>query len=150
MSSVQIHTIHDRSGGLLAFDLKDILEALEPLLDRWTWHVGHLDTVSNAVPTAEPEGEWLSSRELTDFANAIAQTIDGTFIAYPKGQGARGVSEVGDLDELEIAFPTSLAELMIVATDSSYFEVYAKDPKVTELLRRRFKDVREKDAKVYF
>jgi hypothetical protein len=149
MNSVQIHSIHDRHGGLLAFDLKDILEALEPLLDGWTWHVGNLETVSNA-PIAEPEGQWLSSRELTDFANAIAQTIDGTFIAYPKEQGTRGVSEVGDLDELEIAFPTSLAELMIVAVDSSYFEVYAKDPKVTELLRRRFKDVREKDPTVHF
>lgn len=150
MSSVQVHSIHDRNGGLLAFDLKDILEALEPLLHRWTWHVGNMETVSNAVPIAEPEGQWLSSRELTDFANAIAQTIDGTFIAYPKEHGTRGVSEVGDLDELEIAFPTSLAELMIVAVDSSYFEVYAKDPKVTELLRRRFTDVREKDPNVYF
>ncbi len=147
MNSVQIHSIHDRNGGLLAFDLKDILEALKPLLHRWTWHVGNLETVSNAVPITEPEGKWLSSRELTAFANAIAQTIDGTFIAYPKEHRTRGAS-VGDLDELEIAFPTSLAELMIVATDSSYFEVYAKDPKVTELLRRRFKDVREVNARM--
>lgn len=149
MNSVQIHTIHDRNGGLLAFDLKDILEALEPLLDRWTWHVGNLETVSNAVPIAEPEGKWLTSRELTEFANAIAQTIDGTFIAYPKEQGTRSAS-VGDLDEIKTAFPTSRAELMILAIDSGFFEVYAKDPRVTGLLRRRFKDVREEDPNVYF
>ncbi len=39
---------------------------------------------------------------------------------------------------------------MIAAVDSSYFEVYAKDSRVTELLRRRFKDVREEDAQVHF
>ena len=88
MNSVQIHTILDRNDGLLAFDLKDILKALEPLLDRWTWQVGNLKTVSNAAPIAEPKGQWLSSRELTEFANAITQTIDGTFIAYPKEQSA--------------------------------------------------------------
>jgi hypothetical protein len=149
MSSVQIHTIRDHNDGLLAFDLKDILKALEPLLDRWMWHVGNLETVSNAVPTAEPEGKWLSSRELTEFADAIAQTIDGTFIAYPKEEGMRSAS-VGDLDQIKTEFPASRAELMILAIDSSYFEVYAKDPRVTGLLRRRFTDVREEDPKVYF
>jgi hypothetical protein len=148
MNSVQIHSIRDRNGGLLAFDLRDILKALAPLLDRWTWHVGDLEIVSDG-PMTEPDGEWLSSRELTDFANAIVQTIDGTFIAYPKEQGTRS-APVGDLDEIKIAFPTNSAELMILAIDSNHFEVYAKDPRVTELLRRRFKDVREEDPKVYF
>ncbi len=68
-------------------------------------------------------------------------------MAFPKG------TDIADRESTGFnlgAFPTSAAQLAISAIDSSYFDVYAKDPAVAELLRRRFADVREEDADAYF
>jgi hypothetical protein len=147
MNTICIFSIHDRDGPVLAFDLKHILQALGPLLDGWIWYVDGLDTVGGNSWPACPNGSWVSSGELTRLASEITQTIDGTFIAFPAELGMRNTSTA---DLSESAFPTSRAKLMILAVDSSFFEVYAKDPAVIELIRPRFMDVREVDPKVWF
>jgi hypothetical protein len=47
-------------------------------------------------------------------------------------------------------FPTSKAELAIVAVDSSFFEIYAKDPQLVTALQHHFKEVRLQDPASYF
>jgi hypothetical protein len=147
MSSVSVLSIHDSNGPLLAFDLKDILQALKPIMDRWTWYVYSLETVGDVSGPACWDGTWLTTGELMNLASEVTQTIEGTFIAFPHEPGGRNTAAT-DLNER--AFPTSRAELLITAIDGGFFEVYTKDRKVTELLRRRFKDVREEDPNMYF
>jgi len=147
MGAIHVYSIHDRDGALLAFDLKDILHALQPMLHRWIWYVDELETVSTDTTDDVADGTWLSSSKLLHWAEGLAQTVNGTFIAFPKelagatpGSADRGVAD----------FPASQAELVIKAVDSSFFDVCAKDAAVAALLRRCFKDVREEDSENYF
>lgn len=84
MTGVRVLSIHDHDGQALAFDLTDILQAIEPMLDRWTWYVGELDA-GTGIETID--GQWLSSGKLVELAKKVTQTIEGTFIAFPKGAG---------------------------------------------------------------
>lgn len=144
MATVHIFSIHDRNGPVLGFDLRDVLRALGPLLPGSDWFV-EIEEATGDVAEVRP-GRWLSSAELLDLADGLAQTRDGVAVAFPTSVGRRAGAEDLSLE----AFPVSRAELAIAAVDSSWFEVYAKDPAVANLLRHRFTDVREEDARDYF
>jgi hypothetical protein len=145
MESLQVLSIHDRARPVLAFELKDTLRALQPMLERWRWFIYGLETM-NPLPVAEQaEGSWLSSSDLTRVAGDIVQTIEGTFIAFPLS-----LDGIALLECTRAAFPTSRAELMVIALDSSCFEIYAKDPQVRNLLKQHFHDVRDENAQSYF
>ena len=159
-SRIAIVSIRDEKNGVLACDVRDVLEALTPYLHRWVWCITDLDAFAQGgadgqaveemcrdVERAGPKGVWRSSRELQDFAGRIAQTIDGTFVAFPAG------TVVTHLDESSLslaAFLDSAAELAIQVVDSSFIDVYAKDLEIPALLSNHFIDVREEDPHLYF
>lgn len=147
-------SIHDSENSMLAIDLRDILRVLEGYLGRWSWCVTWLDchggdgaVLCEKVQHSRPVGIWMSSRELLNFSKQIQQTVEGTFIAFPSGTDRHTV----DLRELDLAeFPTSRAELAIEAVDSSWFDVYTKDPDINSQIRQNFRDVRDQDVSQYF
>jgi hypothetical protein len=154
-TAVQVVSIHDRQGSILAVDLKQVLQALQPHLGHWTWCVTVLDclggdysqAVCKAVEDAGPSGVWLSSQELSRLAEDIRQTIEGEWIALPSSLHREAITA----EDLDLGFfPTSRAELALVVVDSSFVEVYAKDPEVITSLRRHFRDVRAQDPALYF
>jgi hypothetical protein len=151
--AVQVVTIHDKTKSLLAFDLKDLLRALDNYLDCWRWCItdlecfgGESEPMCQAVEASRGAGIWLSSPELLKLAAGTVQTIDGKFIAYPKEIDQRDV----DPDTAWAEFPASRAELFIHAVDSNFFEVFTKDPAIATRLQQSFKDVRLEDPELYF
>jgi hypothetical protein len=150
---VQVWSIHDTNDSGLAFDLKDVLRALNGRLGQWTWCVTELDSLGGesealcrAVEAARGAGVWLSSEELVRLADGIYQTIDGTFIAFSRGVDRQTTNAAAELAE----FPNGKAELAICVIDGSVFEVYAKDAEIGELLRCSFRDVRTEDPSMYY
>ena len=113
-----------QSGGL-SFDLRDILAVIgEPVLaSKWR--------CLKIWSTVRVDGEWcsfrdsrfkLSGAEMVRFACDHAQIIDGRFEA--KGEGA-----------------AKHPWLIIVAHDSSFYEVWSSKSWVIEKLKIRFEDV---------
>jgi len=154
-SAVQVFSIHDHQESLLAFDLKDVLQALNGQFALAAWCITVLECVGGerceeacqAVEKSEGAGVWLSWDELVKLANQIDQTIEGEFLAFPREIEKASVTG----QDLDLGhFPTSKAELAILAVDSSYFEVYAKNPEVLAALRHCFRDVRLEDPSPFF
>jgi hypothetical protein len=156
---VSVVSIHDSKTAYLACDLKDVLAVLGGYLGKWAWCVTDLDAFGEGaagrvveelcrqVERAKPLGVWLSSDELVSLAAQTAQTIDGTFVAFPSAVKRENISET----QLSIAaFPESAAELVVLVVDSSCLEVCAKDSTIPAHLRRHFQDVREEDPQLYF
>jgi hypothetical protein len=156
---VSIVSIHDTKNAVLACDLDSVLSALRPYLDRWVWCITALDAagrpstakvveeMAQRVARAGRFGFWLTSQELTTLAGQIAQTVDGTLLAFPAGTARTRRDEA----TLHLAaFPGSDAELAIQVVDSSFLEIYAKDHEIPSVLRQHFQDVREEDPHTYF
>jgi len=149
--NVYVLSIRDSTEGVLRVDLKDILHALRSYIGRWTWCVRGLDAAGEDLgefcDLTEKAPVWLSSQELLALSQRIEQTIEGAFLAFPER-----LSEV-DLDESELElgrFPESRSELVIVAVDSSCFDVYTKDLDCADVIRQSFKDVRSHDPQLVF
>jgi hypothetical protein len=154
--NVKIVSIHDEdpSSGVLSFDLKDVLKALQNHLGSWSFCVIEIDAVGkrvdefcDAVQSARGRGIWASREELEDIAARAEQTISAEILGFPAELNRSSLSE----QDLNLAcFPVSKAEVAIVAVDSSYFEVYAKNSAVLDAIRGAFQDVREEDPAPYF
>ncbi len=152
---VQVLSLHQKENTESSFDLKDILRVLDPHLSQWVWCVPFLDaygshrteSLCRAVEAARPPGKWLSSKELTDVAQEVSQTIDGTFIAFPTAIEP-GTLVPRDFDKSE--FPTNRAQLIIEAVDGAFFDVYLKDDVIARSLHQHFPDVREQDLSAFF
>jgi hypothetical protein len=151
-------TLHDRSDrSFLAFDLAHILKAFGSEIHRYMWvALPGLDIVPRAesklpasfVSTAESGDRlFMSGQELLSLSLRIAQTIDGIFVGLPMGRLSPEQLEY-DLD-LSL-FPDTNAQKAVRAVDSSFFEVYLKEPAHAELLRGRFSEVRGKDPGQFF
>jgi hypothetical protein len=151
--NVSIVSIHPDPAQPLAFDIKDVLDAFGPCLERWVWCVRNLDwlgedseALCQQVEAAGSAGLWMTSQELLSHARKVYQTIEGEFLAFPREVDPKTVTA----QELNLrCFPASRAELAIVAVDGGFFEVYAKDPDVLSRLRL-FGDVRDEDPSEYF
>jgi hypothetical protein len=135
-------------------DLKDVLAALQPRLNDWVWCVRGLDwlggeraeALCRQVEIARPGGLWLPSDELLSITQNVWQTIDGQFYAFPRTLNLR------DFDTRDLhpaTFPTTSAELAILAIDGSLFEVFAKDPHDLERVRL-LAGVRDENVANYF
>jgi hypothetical protein len=116
-------------GGILNFDLRDILPIILSIIgdpvkqSKWLcydlWFTARRDGEFN-----EFRGERLklSGIELVQLASEIHQTINGRFEA--KGQGA-----------------AKSPWLIIIAFDSSWFEVWSSKPWVIERMKEHFQNV---------
>ena len=150
--AVQLVSIHDHAAerNFLGFDLSDVLDSLGERMWAWEWCITYLDAFGFAVEdlcqkveASRPKGVWLSSDDIIQVASRIQRTIDGTFLAFPKGD------DYSAMPSAEVSlqfFAASRAQLAIQAVDSTYFLVYAKSPLDLQRIRRRFRDVRREDA----
>jgi len=154
---VSVVSIHDRTadGRLLAFDLKEILKVLEEYLAQWIWYVPaleafgseNIEAACDAVEAAQGKGVWFSSTELLELAGDITQTVDGEFLAFSVDVDRQALGE----SDLNLAhFQQNKIALAILSVDSSYFEVYTKDPSVEAAIRQHFEDVRLENQEVCF
>lgn len=116
--------IQDSSAGHLDFDLRDILLVIGDSVGTSEWRCRDL------WYTAAKDGKFgefrerrrrFSGKEINEFAAEVHQTIDGRFVAKSTG-GKR-------------------PWLVILAVDSSWFEVWSSKPKVLENLQGRFTKV---------
>src|SRR2546430_2351613 len=111
---LSVFSIHPDPTQPLGLDLKHILSGLGSRLGNWVWCVRNLDwlgkdgeTLCQAVEAAGPEGLWLDSQELVQHTQDIYQTIEGSFLAFPKLLDRRTI----DSSDLGLAgFPLSKAE----------------------------------------
>jgi hypothetical protein len=147
-------SIHPDQARPLDLDLRHILSALGKRSENWVWCVRDLDwlgedgeTLYRAVEAAGPTGFWLGSQELEQRAQSIYQTIEGSFLAFPKSLDRRSL----DITDLDLAsFPASQAEFAIVAVDGCYFDIYSKDALATQDLLGRFPNVHSEPTDRYF
>lgn len=147
-------SIHPEPADPLGVDLKQILSALGVEAGDWVWCVSDLDCLGVgaeefclAVSTAGACGYWIGADDLQRRAQGIVQTIEGQFLAFPKSLDRTAIS-AKDLDLWN--FPSSQAELAIIAIDGCYFDVYSKDTAIVAMLRRRFADARIEDPSNFF
>ncbi len=113
--------------GFLDFDLRDILAVIgEPVKQsKWLcynlWYTAQRNGIFNEFHEARLK---FSGDELIQFASEIHQTIDGRFEAKTEGAAKK-------------------PWLVIIADDSSWFEVWASKPKIIEQLKEHFQVVNE-------
>ena len=127
MQGVKIRDIRKSSSGctVLGFDLRDILDVIgEPArAARWRcrdlWCTASID--GEAVSIEEKKLDF-TGEEFIEFASSIHQTIDGRFEVRREGAAKK-------------------PWLLIVAFDSSWFEVWTTKPTIIEKLKNRFQDV---------
>lgn len=139
---------------VLAFDLRDVLEALGAEVDALNWRITNLDchggeseSFCRRLDEAPVPGLWLSGAELRAFAENVDQVVDGTFVGFCKETDTQSL----DPEDLEAtAFPQSPSRLVIRAVDSSWFEIYTKDFQTVQLIRNRFRDVSVENPTDFF
>jgi hypothetical protein len=126
MPSIRIQDkIQRASGSFLDVYLKDILSAIgEPVLtSRWVcrdlWCVRSRDGVPQELREKRLK---FSGEEIMLFASNAGQVIDGRFEA--RGQGA-----------------AKRPWLIIVAFDSTFYDVWSSKPNVIERIKERYNDV---------
>lgn len=126
MLGVKIQDSKQSNGSnFLSFDLQHILAAIgEPVLkSRWRCRNLWYTTTKNGEASEIRETRLnLSGEELIELSSGIHQTIDGRFEA--RGEGA-----------------AKKPWLIIVAFDSSWFEVWSSKPAIHERIRKHFKKV---------
>ena len=124
-------TINDLDGGVLAFDLRDVLRVLAPSSERATWTITHPDespfeATGGAAPRLEKLAETsaqIGGSELLALADDTQQVIWGDFTGV--------LPDAPDQEWLTIR-----------AFDSSFFEVTTSDLAAIAKLKTRFRDVR--------
>ncbi|HVE58467.1 MAG TPA: hypothetical protein VNB22_16665 [Pyrinomonadaceae bacterium] len=133
MIGVKIKDKNQSKGGgsSLSFSLKDILALVGEKVLTSRWRCSDLNYVKNI------KGEWypnkdktlkLSGAELIDFSERVGLILDGRFEAKSEGGAKR-------------------PWLLIVAFDTSWYEVWSSKPWVIEKIKAHFKDVSDITAK---
>jgi hypothetical protein len=151
---IWVVTIHDKAkAGYLAFDMKDVLDALWPSIRTYWWYVLDLDctgtdcdAVQEQLLTFQTTGRPVSSDVLRASFSRVEQTIDATIVgAAHESAPAPQPSDVFDLDR----FSMSEMEIVIRAVDSTLFEVMTRVHAHVELLGARFTEVHQEDLENY-
>lgn len=126
MLGIKIKDTRQSNGSrFLSFDLRDILAVIgEPILKsrcrcRDLCYTANIDEEASEIREARLN---LTDEELIQLSSRIHQTIDGRF----EGRG-EGVAKK--------------PWLIIVAFDSSWFEVWSSKPAILEMVRKHFKKV---------
>jgi len=125
MKFVTISDKDDRN--LLAFDLKDILDALGDRPAGWTWEVQDLECTGHSADELHHIGDTqrrIDDDRLLELVSDLLQTINGTFIGRAKSEEP---------------------SVVIRAVDSSYFDVQSDDVALLRRLQDRFVQVSEID-----
>jgi hypothetical protein len=137
-------SIHDKDPrGVLSFDFGEILTSIREFVENFAWVVCSLESTGGAVRLRTP----LQTLGLLNELAGSGQSIDGSIVGV-NGTSLNGeaLAAVSDLAR----FPTNEARIALLAIDSSYFEVLAKDREIIEAVRGAFRDVRVEDPIKYF
>jgi hypothetical protein len=123
-------------GGVLTFDLKEVLAALGPIGLALYWTVGDVDTHGEhsdatfdatgrgavALEKLAVSGERINGSRLTKIAESVRQVIWGEFKGYE--------------DKLSDA-----PRVVVVAFDSSWWEIQSEETTLLDRAAKAFKDV---------
>lgn len=123
-------------------DLRDILACLGRPIDHWSWCLFRLDAIGptaadicRRIESAGETGLWLTTEQLRHEALGIDQTIEGEFVAFPDSVEPTNVAP----EEWSwLNFPSSRAELAIVAIDGTTFDILAKNSRMLTEIRRHW------------
>ena len=121
----------------LSFDLRDILVECTAYQDRrWlAWNVDCFGSewfeVFQNAPNNQKE---LSFSELNTYANEVGQTIDGHFLALK--DSIKVVPQLKSTDDC-----VKNADPVIIAFDSTFFDVITNDQNLISRLSEKFKKV---------
>ena len=129
--------ILDYNSNCLSFDLKDIISECKHY-DGHRWVAWDVECDSSnwyeTFSEATNQQVEMSFNELIDYAENVGQTIDGFFLAIkPNLKKIPIINE--DLDLRDIA------DLIINAHDSTFWEVTSSDNSVIEKLTGKFKKI---------
>jgi hypothetical protein len=122
---IQDKKLSNNGGSFLSFDLKDIFAVIGEPVRHSQWRCYDLCYTAKKEDTFNEFRETrfkLSGEEVINFASRIHQTIDGRFEATSKGAAKN-------------------PWLIIVAFDSSWFEIWSSQPKIIERLKQHFEKV---------
>ena len=126
MLAVTIHDMQEREGGgWLAVDLIHVLKLFEPEVLASSWQCRHfwcIPRFGNEARDGSEQGTWMSGPEVLHWAAGWQQVIDGEFI---------GIRET-----------EKSPWLVVLAVDSTYYVVLARETRFLDRVRERFKDVR--------
>jgi hypothetical protein len=121
MGGIEIHDMGPL--GFLAFDLRDLLNAVGPDAALFRWRCSDVDctgVTAKQMHDLSDRGINISGQELAELAAGLVQVIDGDFEAR---------DEAG-------------AQVMLIrAIDSSFWEVFADEP-VLKRVKATFRDCR--------
>lgn len=147
--------IFDKRNGFLSFDLRDLLEVIEPFAAPLDWYVVEFEPAVLAASAEHGKGsppswvtelwhksetgavEALSWERLKDLSTHVTQTMNGVFVAADPGQPAPSPS----LDPNDEHY-----RIVIQAVDTSFWAVTSHDENVLQALKGRFKDVKLRPA----
>jgi hypothetical protein len=126
MYAVTIHDMHEKEAGRwLAFDLIHILKLFEHEALASSWQCRHfwcIPKTGDQVLDESEKGKRMTGPELLQWAAGWQQVIDGEFSATREGEASPW--------------------LVIIAEDSTYYVVLARESSFLDRVRERFKDVR--------
>ena len=143
-TTIRIVSVHDVDPvGILAFDLRQILEALEESVRGYSWVAEWFDSTGECIST----GIVLSFDQLIHHARRVGQTIDCTIFGCPSDDLT--AADLESITEI-LDFPKTKARVVILAVDGCYFELIAKDMPIIDQIRQAFRDVRDRDTSGYF
>jgi len=117
MKGIRIKDLHE--GKYLSFDLVDVLPLLGERATRSKWLVSDIwATMKQIDQSMELDRSWFSWEELQSLATGAQQIIDGRFEGY-------------EVDEEK-------PWVIVLAVDSSYWEIISSDTEVIEAVAARF------------
>jgi len=135
MPGIRIRDLAPR--GYLAFDLSDILGLLGERAIRSRWRAVAVWATGKERVEGQTELEdlakarsWIEGEHLNRLAHEdVQQVIDGEFSGFDQGSDSPWV--------------------IICAVDSTYYEVYSREPGVLQSVRAAFKDVSDCEQNYY-
>lgn len=127
MHAITIHDMQEHEGfRWLAVDLIHILRLFEPEVTASLWQCRRfwcIPPTGDEVRDDSEEGKRMAGTELLVWAAGWQQVIDGEFIGTREGDG--------------------LPWLVVLAEDSTYYVVLARESSSLDRVRQHFRDVRQ-------
>lgn len=132
MISTQRVEISDSKNGILAFDLKEVLDALPELTTELTWHLLALEAVGKGLHgesmlvtedriNSSPHGITLRFAELQEFARTLEQTLNATIVGMAEGEAP---------PSLPLRLPYATQYIVVEGIDSSIWAITSNESAV--------------------
>ncbi len=147
--------IFDKRNDFLSFDLRDLLEVIEPFASRLDWYVVEFEPAVLSAAAEHGKGsppswvtelwhkseagavEAISWERLKELSTHITQTMNALFVGTDAGAPAPTLT----LDPNDEHY-----KLVIQAVDTSFWAVTSHDENVLQALKGRFNDVKLRPA----